>query len=236
MGYPFIKTCTHCGFRIPTDRAILEGQQMPCSPYHVRCVRCAWPVAKTLITQDGLCYRCMDGETRRNYNRKSGRLLYGAVDGSLDPKDYLMQGRMTFHGDEAELLEHRRSKARAVNEEKLAARRAKEAAQEEARLARQQAEEAKAKAKAEAAEAAKPPPLKPEVDASRVERGVCQRPGCQDPIRSTLYCSSHCRERHQWDHFQANEAEREAKRAQHATGAPSAAAHDGEGHDLSVQV
>lgn len=104
------KICSECGFRVPSLAEIEEARQIPCSSAHIRCERCKWPVAKTLISGDGLCYYCMDGYARRKYNRRNGRMLYGEADGSTDPKDYLMHGRMTFHGDEEQLLNKRRAR------------------------------------------------------------------------------------------------------------------------------
>lgn len=105
-----LKVCECCGYRIPKEIDVEHGKMLPCSEYHIRCVRCEWPVAKTMISPEGLCYECMDGHKRKAYRRKSGRLLYGKVDGSTDPKDYLMDGRMRIHGDEETLLLQRRTK------------------------------------------------------------------------------------------------------------------------------
>lgn len=209
----YLDICSHCGHRIPKEEDVERGMQIPCSPYHVRCVRCNWPVAKTLVTQDGLCYLCMDGNTRRNYNRKNGRLLYGAVDGSTDPKDYLMNGRMRMHGDEEQLLAVRRTKSRPIREDKLAKLREQEAA-----AAQQKCEqEAAAAQRAQEQAARQPPPLKPAIDEARWVRGLCQNPQCTKRAVNKPYCSTRCHDQHRWEYFQAMEMLREEQRHANVT-------------------
>ena len=48
------KICPTCTFPIPKK----EVSEIPCSEYHVRCVRCGWPVAKNYIEDDEVCDLC----------------------------------------------------------------------------------------------------------------------------------------------------------------------------------
>lgn len=65
-----LPTCESCGHRIPDQHDTEIGAMIPCSEFHVRCVRCAWPVAKTHIAPDGLCVMCMNGHDRKRYYRR----------------------------------------------------------------------------------------------------------------------------------------------------------------------
>lgn len=71
MHLTALDICEACHFPIPTELMVAEGQRIPCSEYHVRCVRCCWPVARSHISPEGLCVRCMDGSSRRNYYRRT---------------------------------------------------------------------------------------------------------------------------------------------------------------------
>lgn len=70
-----LKTCETCGFRIPDARDVEQGELVPCSVYHVRCVRCQWPVAKDHVTPDGLCVICMQPSDRKRYYRRTGEVV-----------------------------------------------------------------------------------------------------------------------------------------------------------------
>lgn len=63
--------CSACNLRIPEMTIIEEGLAIPCSEFHVRCVRCQWPVAKDHIAPDGRCAFCMDGLDRKRYYRRT---------------------------------------------------------------------------------------------------------------------------------------------------------------------
>jgi hypothetical protein len=69
-----LTTCIACKYRIPENTDVLQGRVVSCSEYHVRCVRCEWPVAKTHISLEGLCEVCMNSEDRRRYHRQIGKL------------------------------------------------------------------------------------------------------------------------------------------------------------------
>lgn len=47
------KICPTCQLPIPK-----EQNEIACSEFHVRCVRCGWPVAKKLMDEDGICSIC----------------------------------------------------------------------------------------------------------------------------------------------------------------------------------
>ena len=64
-----LDTCSACGYRIPESRDADIGRTIPCSDFHERCVRCHWPVAKTLLTENRLCSNCLPNIERRRYNR-----------------------------------------------------------------------------------------------------------------------------------------------------------------------
>jgi hypothetical protein len=118
IGTGHLEVCTSCGYRIPDEIDVQEGMTIPCSVYHIRCVRCGWPIAKSIIGPQGLCVKCMDLSERRKYNRRNGRLVYGEIDGSTDIKDYPLNGRMYMHGDEEEMLNKRRKDDRERNDVK----------------------------------------------------------------------------------------------------------------------
>lgn len=48
------KICPTCELPIPTEKQMV----ITCSEYHVRCIRCNWPVAKTMMNKDGICDMC----------------------------------------------------------------------------------------------------------------------------------------------------------------------------------
>lgn len=59
--------CEKCQLPIPS---IAKGQidpwGVPCSIYHIRCIRCGWPVAKNLIEKDEeLCISCKTSNNRK---------------------------------------------------------------------------------------------------------------------------------------------------------------------------
>lgn len=66
-----LEKCPECGFRIPRDFDVESGKALPCSPYHIRCVRCEWPIARTHVLPGGLCVACSEERVRRNYYRRS---------------------------------------------------------------------------------------------------------------------------------------------------------------------
>ena len=47
------KLCPTCQLPIPDKR-----NEIPCSEYHIRCARCDWPVAKSIMDEDGICSTC----------------------------------------------------------------------------------------------------------------------------------------------------------------------------------
>ena len=47
--------CETC--HLPIEKEI-EGINVPCSEYHVRCVRCGWPVAKSRMGDAEICDLC----------------------------------------------------------------------------------------------------------------------------------------------------------------------------------
>jgi hypothetical protein len=54
------KICETCGFHIPDVGSRINPFQIPCSEFHVRCIRCGWPTAKSVIDEDNpdLCRQC----------------------------------------------------------------------------------------------------------------------------------------------------------------------------------
>jgi hypothetical protein len=54
-----VGTCEKCGLPVPS-----KENEIPCSEYHVRCVRCMWPIAKklpnggSLLDENGICNIC----------------------------------------------------------------------------------------------------------------------------------------------------------------------------------
>ena len=71
-GTAHLETCPTCGFRIPDARDVEQGELVPCSTYHVRCVRCQWPVEQSHVSPDGLCVICMQPSDRKRYYRRTG--------------------------------------------------------------------------------------------------------------------------------------------------------------------
>lgn len=59
-GNIHFKICESCGYRIPDELDVQNGRLVACSEYHVRCIRCEWPVDKKLISHEGLCCKCRD--------------------------------------------------------------------------------------------------------------------------------------------------------------------------------
>lgn len=51
------KTCPTCNFIVP-DNLWFDPIVIPCSKYHVRCLRCRWPVAYNFIGPDSICDTC----------------------------------------------------------------------------------------------------------------------------------------------------------------------------------
>ena len=47
--------CPHCQRPYPSDMNVLD---IPCTPYHMRCVRCSYPTALNVL-KDGLCEKCI---------------------------------------------------------------------------------------------------------------------------------------------------------------------------------
>lgn len=50
------KKCDTCNLPIPDGR--FEPLSIACSEYHIRCVRCNWPVAKSIMDEDMICGLC----------------------------------------------------------------------------------------------------------------------------------------------------------------------------------
>lgn len=50
-------TCSQETWVIDDDTGI-NPLDIPMSEYHVRCRECLWPVAKSIVTSDGLCEIC----------------------------------------------------------------------------------------------------------------------------------------------------------------------------------
>jgi len=50
-----IERCKECGLPVEKD---IEGIQIPCSEYHVRCIRCGWPVAINMVGEEKICRIC----------------------------------------------------------------------------------------------------------------------------------------------------------------------------------
>lgn len=48
--------CDKCDLPIPDKRA--DPHTIPCSEYHIRCLRCGWPVAKSVMDEDEVCKLC----------------------------------------------------------------------------------------------------------------------------------------------------------------------------------
>jgi len=69
-GIEHLETCQCCHLPIPTLLMRDEGAAMPCSNYHVRCVRCLWPVERRHISPVGTCVMCMSASDRRRYYRR----------------------------------------------------------------------------------------------------------------------------------------------------------------------
>lgn len=52
------RTCHECHLPIPDEDNEVEGNKIPCSMLHIRCLRCAWPVAKGYMDEDEICDVC----------------------------------------------------------------------------------------------------------------------------------------------------------------------------------
>lgn len=52
MRTELCKTC-----HLPVEKDI-EGINIPCSEYHIRCMRCGWPVAKSRMDNTEICDLC----------------------------------------------------------------------------------------------------------------------------------------------------------------------------------
>jgi len=70
-GTQHLEKCTACGYPIPELIDVAVGAQIPCSVYHVRCVRCQWPVDRRHIAPDGTCVMCMSIYDRKRYYRRT---------------------------------------------------------------------------------------------------------------------------------------------------------------------
>lgn len=73
-----LATCPACGFRIPDERDSEQGKLVACSEFHVRCVRCDWPVERSHISPDGLCVVCLSPSDRKRYYRRTGERITDA--------------------------------------------------------------------------------------------------------------------------------------------------------------
>lgn len=52
------RICECCGLPIPDPAIRTKAMDMPCSELHIRCLRCAWSVAKDSIDEDEICNIC----------------------------------------------------------------------------------------------------------------------------------------------------------------------------------
>ena len=52
------KICETCELPIPNINNKIDPFNIPCSIYHVRCLRCGWPVAKNMMDEDEICQIC----------------------------------------------------------------------------------------------------------------------------------------------------------------------------------
>lgn len=56
---PYVsKHCPCCGRKLPKEKEEIDPLNVPMSDFHVRCVKCLWPVAKNIITENGICRVC----------------------------------------------------------------------------------------------------------------------------------------------------------------------------------
>ncbi len=53
-----MESCPTCRRAFSRDQETERAMQLPCSEYHVRCVRCYWPTGKNVIGNDGYCSTC----------------------------------------------------------------------------------------------------------------------------------------------------------------------------------
>lgn len=49
--------CVTCG-REMVPRSGIDPMMIPLSEHHIRCARCNWPIAKSVIDENGLCRIC----------------------------------------------------------------------------------------------------------------------------------------------------------------------------------
>jgi hypothetical protein len=52
------RICDSCGLPIPKVENIILATSIPCSEFHIRCVRCQWPVPKYSMDEDNICDMC----------------------------------------------------------------------------------------------------------------------------------------------------------------------------------
>jgi hypothetical protein len=57
------RVCDKCELPIPNIEKI-DPFTVPCSIYHIRCLRCGWPVAKSIMDEDEICRICRRGNKR----------------------------------------------------------------------------------------------------------------------------------------------------------------------------
>lgn len=104
-GKEHLDTCMACQLPIPTLTMRDEGAAVPCSPYHVRCVRCCWPVERRHISPMGTCVMCMGASDRRRYYRRSDsqqRREIGEVEDSRETRDEDGDGDIRWRNDIAD--------------------------------------------------------------------------------------------------------------------------------------
>lgn len=54
----FHRSCQTCGLPVPGPTTRRDPFTVPCSIYHIRCLRCGWPVAKCFMEEDEVCITC----------------------------------------------------------------------------------------------------------------------------------------------------------------------------------
>ena len=56
------KICETCELPIPNKSTQINPFMIVCSKYHIRCIRCGWPVAKNMMDEDEICSICKRGK------------------------------------------------------------------------------------------------------------------------------------------------------------------------------
>lgn len=51
-----MKKCETCGLPVPLGK--FDPMVISCSKFHVRCIRCNWPVAWNFMDEDSVCDLC----------------------------------------------------------------------------------------------------------------------------------------------------------------------------------